>query len=205
MKPKDAIKSYYGSNFKKNAKDYQILGWESEEAQRIRFKVLTDNIDLNGKSLLDVGCGLGNLAGFLIENNVSAAYTGADILESMAKAAKERNPEAEFLFLDIFDAGTLADRKFDVVFTSGIFNLNLKNNIKFLEKAIIRFIELANSQVVFNMLHERSENKEPSYYYYNPEAVAELIESIAAKPLNVKFIDNYLHNDFTVIMDLYQN
>ena len=201
-KPREVIESFYCSNNTENALDYQILGWESEEAQRRRFKVLTDNINLDGKSLLDVGCGLGNLLSYFKEVGIQCKYTGADILESMTKAAGERNPDGEFLYVDVFNSENFSDRKFDVVFTSGIFNLSLDNNMKFLEKAIKRFMELANQQVMFNLLHIRSTDKGSGFFYYNPEKVMTILHKLHIGAERIKLIDDYLPNDFSVIINM---
>ena len=67
MKKVEIIKTYYEENHKEGRADHEILGWESRQAQRKRFEILVLNVDLEGKSLLDVGCGLGNMLEFIEE------------------------------------------------------------------------------------------------------------------------------------------
>lgn len=200
MKKKELIKSYYAPKIFANTTDSAKLGWESDEAQKLRFSVLADNIDLDGKSLLDVGCGLGNLFGYLAERKINVKYSGVDLLEEMVACAKVKCPEAEFFCDDIFEGQFAESHKYDVIYSSGIFNLNLVNNFEFLEKALRMFISMARSAVVISLLSDRSDSKEPEYFYYNPKDISEIISKLLVKPRETIFIDSYLKNDFTVIL-----
>jgi len=81
MRKLDIIKNYYGQKLQENLPDFQTLGWESQKAQFDRFRILTDNIELNNHKILDVGCGLGNLLEHLKEVHETPDYTDVDILE----------------------------------------------------------------------------------------------------------------------------
>jgi SAM-dependent methyltransferase len=52
-------------------------------------------IKYNCKSLLEVGCGTGNLTGRFIQNNFT--YTGLDNSDAMLSIAKKNNPAATFI------------------------------------------------------------------------------------------------------------
>ena len=41
------------------------LGWKSDENQNIRFEILSQIGDMSGLSVLDLGCGHGDLCGYL--------------------------------------------------------------------------------------------------------------------------------------------
>lgn len=200
MRKKDLIKSYYEPKIRESRSDFDKLGWESEEAQKLRFKVFAGSVDLNGRSLLDVGCGLGSLYSFLRERSINTKYTGVDLLEEMVSCAKTKYPEAEFICADIFEGEFSDGHRYDVIYSSGIFNLNLVNNLKFLEKALQKFIGMADVAVVFNLLSDRSDNKEEEYFYYNPEDVLKIIARLPVTPSKTVIADAYLKNDFTVIL-----
>ena len=200
MRKKDVIRVYYGSKLKKAGPESAKLGWESEEAQNLRFEALSQNVDLNGKSLLDVGCGLGSLYSYLREKNINAKYSGVDILEEMVLCSKAKYPEAEFFCEDIFKSKFSESNRFDVIYSSGIFNLNLVNNMEFLEKALQKFVSMADHAVVFNLLCDRSDNKEREYFYYNEMDVEKIILHLPVKLSKTVFIDSYLRNDFTVVL-----
>ncbi|MGN0738600.1 MAG: class I SAM-dependent methyltransferase [Treponema sp.] len=235
------INSYYEKNFKEleklhdalskaaksniNADNYKILGWESRQAQYARFAAFAKNVDLNGKAVLDVGCGLGDLFHFLTSGlGLSVNYVGIDISERMIETAKsqleilrenglslpaENKSTVRFLASDVF-AGDFVNALdfssvkesgggFDWIYASGIFNLNLGNNFEFLRKAFARFMELGKNGFVCSMLNERSTDKESPYFYYDPEDTCEFAKAVGAK--NVRIIDDYLENDFTIFVE----
>lgn len=195
----DIIRSYYEPKIKHLKEDYQILGWEDKEAHIKRFEVLTNNIDLNGKTILDVGCGLGNLFQFLKQKRIDVDYTGVDILEKMIERAKLKNPGAKYICEDIFKNCIFDNNSFDIVYASGIFNLKLSDNMTFLKNALETFFMLSKNTVVFNLLSTNSSDKEDKYCYYNILDVNRILEGLSYSPSSVKFIDNYLNDDFTVI------
>ena len=197
MKRKEKIREYYLPKLKNEKSDSGCLGWENEQAQELRFEVLK-NIFFYGASVLDVGCGLGNLYDYLKKQDYNFKYTGVDILPEMIFRAKEKNPQAEFFSANIFEDDLFGDRKFDVIYASGIFNIELGNNDDFLRNALQRFVSLSNKFVVFNLLHARSATKEPGYYYQTPDTVQKLFPPVK----KIFFIDDYLDNDFSTILEV---
>lgn len=193
------IKEHYIDRILDSENHYKVLDWESEDAQTRRFAVLTEEVPLNGKSLLDVGCGLGDLDTFLISRDIAVDYTGVDILQDMIDCAKRKHPQKDFRCINLFDTEHELDRQYDIVFTSGIFNLNLGNNEVFFQKAMEVFFALAGEMVVFNMLHEKSPDPDPTYYYTHPDKIRRYLERFEA---DVRIVEGYLPNDFTVICKL---
>lgn len=200
MKKLDIIRTYYETNLSKDLPEYGILGWESEEAQRLRFDILLSAVSLEGKALLDVGCGTGNLLEHILSKGINIKYTGVDLLDKMVGIAKRKGLPGEFIHDDIFEHQVFGRESFDVIYTSGIFNLDLGNNVDFLKKAVGLFLELARQCVVFNLLHRDSPDREDKYFYSSPDEVAELLEEFSDRIGSVEFIEAYLKNDFTVVI-----
>ena len=204
MKKLDIIKNYYEPYFDKDLPDYQILGWESKEAQFQRFRILTDQIKLDNHKVLDVGCGLGNLLEHMKDVHEEPDYTGVDILEHMIDKAREKHPEADFYHMDIFAEKYFEKNHFNTVYSSGIFNINMGNNHDFLQDAIKLFLKLAKENVVFNLLHHHSPDRDETYYYFHPEEVIKMIEDLDDSSLkSIKIVEHYLKNDFTIILEKY--
>jgi len=201
MKKLEMIKTYYECNMAKDLPEYGILGWESEEAQRLRFDVLLDKVKLDGKKLLDVGCGTGNLIEHINSRGLSVEYTGVDILEQMIEKANKKNLDAVFIHTDIFKENIFSPDSFDVVYTSGIFNLNLGNNREFLKDALALFFSLSREAVVFNLLHVDSPDREEKYFYFHPDEVSGILTEFSAVIKQVEIIEAYLKNDFTLICE----
>jgi SAM-dependent methyltransferase len=201
MSKLSVIQSYYEPKLNENLPDYAKLGWESADAQKIRFSAFAENIDLAGKSILDVGCGLGNLLEYLTETGINVKYTGVDILPKMITCAEGKKLDGEFHCLDIFSENPFGEASFDVVYASGIFNLNLGNNDAFFADAICRFMKISKQYVAFSLLDERSPDRDCTYYYFSPPSVLKIIEAIPCRPGKVHIIEQYLNNDFTVICE----
>jgi SAM-dependent methyltransferase len=203
MKRKQRILRHYEPRIGTARENFEVLDWASAASQQGRFAVLTRNLDLGGKALLDVGCGLGDLLTYLNSLNIRVDYTGIDISEKMILAARQMHEkDGRFIQADLFDSAAapqeekLSGQTFDVVFCSGMFNLNLGNNSKFLSLAIARLMDLAKQYLVFNLLHARAGYHDEYYAYYDP---GEVSTAIPNEGWEIRIIDDYLPNDFTVI------
>ncbi len=200
MKKLDIIKTYYDNNMAKGLPEYGILGWESEEAQQLRFDMLLSSVDLEGRKLLDVGCGTGNLLEYINSKGIKVDYTGVDILKKMIDIAEGKKLDGVFRHLDIFKNNIFENASFDVVYTSGIFNLDLGNNREFLKNALELFLDISCDAVVFNLLHVDSPDREDKYFYFHPDEVRDILDPFSERLSSVEFIEAYLKNDFTVVV-----
>jgi SAM-dependent methyltransferase len=196
---KKYIEDYYKPNIGKGLPDFKVLGWESKEAQYLRFEMLSSKVDLENKRLLDVGCGLGNLMEYFSGIGINLEYTGVDIIEDMINSAKQKNLPGEFYCMDIFTKHPFEMNSFDVIYTSGIFNLNMGNNTDFLVSALGCFFNLSKDIVAFNLLDTASPDKEDMYFYYDHKVVAEMIKRQYPQIESIEVIRGYLNNDFTII------
>lgn len=192
-----AIRAHYEPRIAAGGPYHDVVNWASAAAQRARFEVLLANVPLRGRGVLDIGCGVGDLPALLDERGIACEYTGVDILERMVEVCRQRLPGKRFLWKDIFSEPAFEPESFDVVFCSGAFNLDLGNNREFLGWAVRRMAELSRRHVVFNLLHAREQPKEPRYFFYEPDEVVELMRPLGGQ---ISIIDDYLHNDFTVIL-----
>ncbi len=193
------IKNHYEPRLAKYGEGYEILDWESRDAQFKRFEVLTDNIDLTGKKLLDVGCGIGDLYGFLKKRRIPVQYYGVDILKEMTTRAESLHPEGKFFCGNLFDRRMFGKKQFDVVFASGLFSLNLGNNESFLTKALPVLFEYAKEYVVFNLLDESASIHGNTYYFFNGKEVLHRVRRYAR---SARCLSRYLPGDFTVIAEV---
>ncbi len=192
------IAAHYERLLASRRRHHEILDWASAESQHRRFDVLIEEVDLEGRSLLDVGCGLGDLLTHLRNGGIEVDYTGVDLLERMVAAAKKRNPSGQFVQADLFTANPFPPRSFDVVFCSGTLNLNLGNNMAFLPRAIRTFTDLAGATAVVNLLRDTGQPCEPTYFCYPMRRVERILGEMG---LRFRTVTGYLPNDFTVVVD----
>jgi cyclopropane fatty-acyl-phospholipid synthase-like methyltransferase len=195
---KKAIHSHYEPRISQYRANHEILDWANSESQLARFEVLAGHIDLRGLSLLDIGCGLGDLWAFLKARKLGVRYTGVDLVAKMVAAAQAGHADGRFVTGDVFADDLLGPERFDVVFCSGIFNLDLGNNEQFIPRALARLFELSGRYVAFNMLHIRAKTRYAHCYYIDPAKVLALVAPLARSS---QCIDDYLPNDFTIVCE----
>ncbi len=100
-----------GNDIETNLKGY--------EAKKRRIKQAVQQVvgqDLAGKSVLELGCGIGMLASTFVD--LGASYTGIDISQDAVDEAQRRCPAGTFIASSIIDLSL--SEKFDVVFCSDV-------------------------------------------------------------------------------------
>ena len=169
----------------------QSLGWGSFESQQIRFKIL---LDINGykcgDSVLDVGCGLGDLSQWI------GNYTGIDLRPSIIIQGKKLYPDAR-----LFCCGTKSIHStFDWVFASGIFCFR-KGWEKRVRVEIREMLRIASKGVAINFLSNRSRRKKRVGMKYAD--VGEVVSLLGGDFHRFVVRHDYLENDFTVYIFKY--
>jgi len=199
------ITNFYESRFKLHGVNPMSLGWGDKLSQIKRFEILCQFLNLNEKSILDVGCGFGDLYPFL-RNNISDnfSYYGIDIYNRFIEIAKEKFPEGNFICSDFLKYSF--DKKFDVVFLSGALNIKVDDDENIHERFIYSTIEwmykISSLGIAFNLTSSYTEDKyrNQDTYYSKPEEMFSFCKTICK---NVVLRHDYMPNDFTCY--LYKN
>ena len=95
--------------------------------------------EFNTQHILEIGCGSGNLAKFLIKNFKS--YLGADLSDHMLTLAKEKNRNGHFIKADMRSFAT--EHKFDMALITGrsssylLSETDLSNTFQSISNALI--------------------------------------------------------------------
>lgn len=193
----DQTKSHYEPRLAIYDEGYAIHDWESRKTQRRRFDVLIEHAQLEGARILDVGCGVGDLYGYLTcENGFRIDYVGVDILESMVDTAQGRYADGTFLCADLIKANPFEERSFDVVYCSGTFNLAIGDHRCFAQTMLSVLVRLFERCLLFNMLDADSPKRDPRYCYFDPDCV---IRWEVLNPFHPTLITGYLPNDFSIV------
>jgi SAM-dependent methyltransferase len=195
--------SYFKNLFQQSYQQYgyspQALQWTSKQTMDNRFEALTRCLDFESKSVLDVGCGFGDIIPFIEKKAKSFNYLGIDLVEQMASEARKQYPDYKFTVGDYF-ADPIKE-KFDIVLTSGTLNGNLGfETLSFRLKAIEVMWEHANEVCAFNMLGSHPQpGNDPGYLVHYADSLEILSFCLTLTPKLV-FIQDYDPEDFTVIM-----
>ena len=176
--------------------DVKALGWGSRESQAARFAVLSEVGKLTGASVLDVGCGLGDLYGWMIKKKLRVHYTGVDITPKMVERAQQRFPRTQFRLCDLLD-GSQPMARHDYVLSSGIFTHRNTFAFDFLAAMVRRMFDLSKRAVAFNCLSAWAEKKERGEYNADPLKVVSFCRQLTSR---VVLRHDYHPHDFTVYL-----
>ena len=197
-KDKDNLRSFYETELDKYGVDYRSLHWNSARSQLVRFEVLKDIGLDRGCSVLDIGCGLGDLYGYLKERIGVFTYVGYDISSKMVETASERFPEACFMVRDLLEE-ECEPESFDYVVASGTFNVKISGHDSFLRDMISAMYRACKKGIGFNLLERMDYDwySNDLFYSASPEEVLAFCHTFSARS-EVK--RQYLIGDFTVFL-----
>ena len=186
----------YQKLFDVHQQSHKALNWGSREGQQLRFKILAGIGLLEGKRILDVGCGLGDFAGWLDLNNIKVEYTGLDLTPELVEQARKNYPERKFILGSILDESLFIDQQFDFVLSSGIFYTYNRDGDAWLKAAVSRMWLLCKEGVAFNSLSAWSEEvRESDEYYADPTATLGFCRKLTPW---VAMRHDYHPRDFTI-------
>jgi len=138
----------------------------SEEGQQGRFHVLAAVGQMSGKSVVDLGSGLGHFYEFLRNRFSDVSYTGYDFSEKFVARAREKYPAATFEVRDVLRQEI--PRRFDFVISCGIHNLETGSNDEEMIRLLRKAWAAANDAVAFSMLSKTADRIEEERHYYDP-------------------------------------
>ena len=188
----------YQKAFSKHGGTAKALQWTDEKAAEKRYKEIVADLDLEGKTILDIGCGFGDIIPFIEEKARHFEYKGVDIVPDFIETAKKRHSGYEFEVGDFY--GNPGDRKYDIVMTSGTLNAKGYDVMEFRKKAIKIMFDHAKEAVVFNMAGNYPQPKSKDdgrVFYANSVEVLEYSLTLTNK---VIFRHQYHDKDFTVVL-----
>jgi len=187
---------FYGQQVKRHGNGVGSVAWGSTGSQELRFEVLSRIGDLRGKTILDVGCGLGDYYSWLNRNGINADYEGIDICGDMIDQARKKHPTAKFRTLDLMGMDVIGPQ-FDYVLASGTFNRRVEDHERFVHDMVKRMFNLCRLGLAFNVMSIQADFKEQDEYYADPKTELAFCRSLTP---NVRLDHGYMPHDFTVFM-----
>lgn len=177
---------------------FHRVGWKSRQTQEARFNALLAIADLKDKSILDLGCGLGCLYGYLKEQGWNGEYTGIDVLDMMIRGARKRFPGAAFEKKNILL--NPPNRQWDYVLISGIFNHRVKDNWAWIEETVRSCFKLSRVGMAFNLLESQSreDDIDPGFFYAKRLDLEQ--KAYLWSGGNYKIVSGYLPDDMTAYL-----
>ena len=150
------------------------LGWGKARYQTLRFQAAARALepgDLLGRSVLDVGCGLGDLYEFLAAAKLKPArYLGLDINASLLQMAAAKLPQCRFEGRDLL-LNPFAAPVADTGLMLGVINFKLKRHQEYARELIRRAFSAVRSTLLVNAIsdvHNEDYPREPFIHYHKP-------------------------------------
>lgn len=187
------ILNFYEDALQVYGNDARSVHWSNKETQSVRFDALCKVADLNNKSVLDVGCGLGDLYKFFISKQIAVDYTGIDIVPVFVERARARFPDTDFRVADI----SVLNEQYDYVLASGVLNLTVADSKNYYFSLIKKMFECSKKGLAFNMLNKAEHSNDETYVSYDIDEVTAYCKTLTDK---VVVVTGYLPWDFTVYM-----
>ncbi len=190
--------------------DPRSLHWVGSSTQKARFRVLLEVGPWEGRSVADVGSGLGDFYGFLKAGGYrlstlddpacpsdAVSYLGYDITPNMVQAARINFPGGDFRVRDVVTDGL--ESACDYVLASGTFNVRVHNHRAFFRDAVMAMWDGARQAVAFNFLGPPSTAswESPLYYEVDPLEMARFCVTVTP---HVVLREGYLLGDATLFM-----
>jgi SAM-dependent methyltransferase len=193
--PFPKIVSYYGTLIDKYGHDPRACDYGRAQSQEIKFRVLSEAMPLDNRSILDVGCGFGDFERYLASRFTGLRYSGIDICEGMVAEALRLNPKLDVRVANLLNFSST--EQFDLVTANGILYLLGQDAWPIMQSLIIRMYELCSQAVAFNSLSGWATDKESGEFYPDPLLVLEFCRTLT--PWAVLRHD-YHPRDFTIYM-----
>jgi trans-aconitate methyltransferase len=173
----------------------RALGWRHSEDQLVRFAMLAGIGNMNNCSVLDAGCGHGDLRAYLGDKYPRLRYIGIDQSEAFLSIASDRYthlPETTF-YLGDFSIAELPVA--DYVLVSGSLNYH-NSDPGFIYKIIDKLFNTSRIALGFNLL-SKVDAPDGILVSYDADDIVQYCRTLSDKVL---LYDTYFEGDFTIWM-----
>ena len=161
------LKKHFKELYKMHGNSPKSVHWTDTKTQEKRFEILLE-IDKNIESLIDVGCGLGDMYEYLLKRGFKGRYCGTDFVEEFIESARQKFTSANAVFKlnDIKNEDLPVG--YDYVFLSGVFNNKMEGNKEFMINTINKMYAACKKGVAFNSMSTYVDYQDEILYYTNP-------------------------------------
>ncbi|MFC1749753.1 class I SAM-dependent methyltransferase [Pseudomonadota bacterium] len=177
-------------------KTVKSLGWKGDISQSKRFEVISQLADLNESSIMDLGCGRGDLRAFLGEQFKDFAYIGIDQMPEFITEANSLYGALPDTFFYQTDFTTVELPQVEYVIASGALGYRCSKP-NFYNEMIARMYSSAKRALAFNMLDIASFPDHPLLIGHDRGEVLSFCQALSPR---VELIEDYLDDDFTIFM-----
>lgn len=184
----------YNERLLKYGYNPKTLGW-LKGRQGIRYSVLTSIGNINNSSILDVGCGFGDLYGFLLYKKLSCKYVGIDVNPKLIQVGISRYPKAKFIEGNIENG--IIRKKFDWIIISGMFNYKHAKKYEYIETILKKIFSSCKKGIAVDFMTDYVDFRNSNANYVSPEKIFKICKKISER---VVLRHDYMPYEFSVFM-----
>jgi len=191
-------KKSYQAAITQHGDSLKSLYWASYKTAAQRYKELLVDVNLEGKTILDVGCGTGNLIPYLLAKCDNFSYRGIDIMSEFISQANTSYPGFNFAVADFW--AKEYQETADIVVTCGTLNFAILDIGK-RKEMVKKMFEQSKVATIFNMAGQHPIKKPLSKSgligYTDALEILNYCFTLTSK---VVFRHHYHPNDFTIVL-----
>ena len=169
--------------------------------QKIRFNAFKKLI-VKDSQLLDFGCGFGDLASYLENNNFPVSYTGCDVMEKFIDVAKIKQPNCRFFNTKF---GEELKEEFDIVVCSGVFNFlyskDKEEHFDLVKKTIKNLFSISRHSLIIDFLSKNVDFEADNSYH---QKISELID-FCNKEVSRKYIIDHSYMPYEFLIQIFKD
>ncbi len=156
------------------------LGW-TKGKQPLRFQVLCEIGVHPGSTVLDFGCGLGDLYAYCLSRFGSITYLGVDINPALVAECWRRYPGADFRCSNILEEKLV--QEVDYVLASGTFNYPFSNtdNYEFIEAALTELFSLCRCGIAADFYSSYVDYRTNNLFYAEPMRIFDIAKRLSRR------------------------
>ena len=178
------------------ADSVRALGWVSEASQTSRFEVIAKAADFNDSSVLDLGCGTGDLKAFLDARYQGISYLGIEQVPEFVAQARSRYAGDAHAGFELGDFNTMIFPRVDHVVACGSLSYR-SSNPQHVYGAIAKMFVSAAQTVVFSVLDERHFPEHPLLVGHPIDEIVAFCRKLSS---SVSLVRGDVANAVTVVM-----
>jgi len=169
---------------------------QNSRPQKMRYEAFLFSNDINGCSVLDVGCGAGDFLYHIEKKDLTIDYLGTDISEKMIERCHGRFSKRQFRHIDIKDM--TEEGVFDYVVSFGIHNIKVDSAWDILKEYTEKQFKLCKKAAHISILTNRFTGRYDDHIQsWTAEEVFKMALDITPY---VSIKHDYLPNDFSITL-----
>ncbi|HSJ69300.1 MAG TPA: class I SAM-dependent methyltransferase [Anditalea sp.] len=178
------IVKHYEECFEKHGDSHLGVDWPKKEDVDKRYRVMVDIIRLDSLSpdkvsLLDFGCGTGELNTYLQKNNLTyIKYAGLDISQKFIAHCRSKFPQNEFFLRNLL-AEEIHIPPFDYWVMNGVFTekreLSYPEMWAYFKKMIHKAYRCTNKGLAFNLMSKNVDWERDDLFHVSLDQLSEFL------------------------------